>query len=235
MGAVSGVYSYVCLCESVYMCISILLFHVSVCVCKTCVHVCACGCVRMCAPVDAFSVISTHEGPHKSSSSQAEGSAFVQLPHLLSALLESCPVFLPAAIKANVVPSLVHILMRMRSQPDLGNPSHPYTDLEGPLDCLAQLMHYDRTHGQATPISAITAILPLALDLFPRGTTAANVYLMMLLKDALLLAPAVDRGRWGPGLLRAMVPLLTGSFRPLLGLCVLSLTAQRSCSCSSHL
>jgi hypothetical protein len=219
----------VCICASLSCCSTFLS------VWAKCVYVCAHvdACAR--ARADPFSLISFKQQPHTCLSSQAEGSAFVQLPHLLSDLLKSCPLFLPAAIKANIVPSLIHILMKMRSQPDLGSSSTPYTDLDGPLACLARLMQYDRTHGPATPISAITAILPLALDLFPGPTTAAKVYLMMLSRDALLLAPAVDRGRWGPGLLRAMVALLTGSFRPILGLCQLSLTALRSPGCTSHL
>jgi hypothetical protein len=134
------------------------------------------------------------------------------MPNLLSVLLISCPVYVPAAIKGNIFPGLIHTLSEIRSHPNItGDSAKAYMALECPLDCLLRLMQYDKKHGREIPATAITGLLPLFLDLFPLGDTRTKVYLTLLSGDALALAPAEDAGRWGPGLLRAIALLVRGS------------------------
>jgi hypothetical protein len=136
-------------------------------------------------------------------SSQTRGPALIQIADFLGTLLVTCPVYIPAAIKANIIPNLIFVLEEFCTSPEIaGDPADIYMALEAPLDSLIRVIQYSMNHGRESQLSDIADILPLLTYVFSLGNTVTEVLLTVLTGYALRLAPAADIAEWGPFLLR---------------------------------
>jgi hypothetical protein len=125
-------------------------------------------------------------------------------------LLDDCPCFIPASIKAGVTPGLVRVLRRVRASPELDGGFELPIDIDeaclAPLLSLSELTHYDMKHGKRLWRPLIDAgILPVLLTLHKRGDATASgpfeKHLLLLSTRVLLCAPPKHAGELGSQLL----------------------------------
>jgi hypothetical protein len=189
-----------------------------ICVCL-CVNLSVLVRVRACMRVPCMCHSSPcHSSPHSSllphllpslttcSTSQAEGPTPMTFK-LLGNLLPCGPHCVPAAIKANVVRGLVHVLRQRCPRPKSQSrrPADIWSELETPLWCLVEIACRDSAFWKPAIKAGTVPVMVDALALRHEPVVRQVLHLAKLLLAA---APRQDGGQWAGKLPRAIGRLI---------------------------
>jgi hypothetical protein len=149
---------------------------------------------------------------------QVDGRQLLQIPLVLSQLLDASPLFAPAAIKANLAPSLIRILRKFRKarRPADAGPNDLFAAYECSAKCLKQLFEYDMDNGKTLWKPAVDlGIMPIFLDLLTVDHNLTKVEVTMAAGFLLLSVPAGQAESVDAGIMRTIAGLLLTSSSPL--------------------
>jgi hypothetical protein len=168
-------------------------------------------CCLHCPALSLLSVVRTHR---KHSPQAGEGEQLLITARLLHTLLGRSPRFFSAAVKGDITPGLVRALRKVGFRPNSlrGTPYDIFSPVYAPLECLLQLVLYDKDNQAGVRKAAYDAgIVPLLCDLLAACDESRIKQVLSLSTSLVLFNSPGEEGEWAGRLPHAIARLMNAS------------------------